>query len=115
MLQKMTLVVSALAPSVHAPLTKARASGLEVLRCFRARTPMPLHGSPCPFARALTLGEGGFVSPLSFVPPLASTCLAWGPLHPPGWAPTRRCAQHTPFGGGGMPLRPPPCPSGSVD
>ena len=23
---------------------------------------------------------------LSFVPPLASTCLVWGPLHPPGWA-----------------------------
>ena len=51
---------------------------------------------------------GGFVSPLSFVPPLASTCLAWGPLHPPGWAPIRRRAQHTPFGGGGVPLCPPP-------
>ena len=79
MLQSMTLEVSALAPSVYATLTQARASGLEVLRCFRARSPMPLHGLPsqaCPFARALTLGEGGFVSPLSFVPPLASTCLA---------------------------------------
>ena len=31
-----------------------------------------------------------------------------GPLHPSGWAPTRRRAQHTPFGGGGVPLRPPP-------
>ena len=48
------------------------------------------------------------MSPLSFVPPLASTCLAWGPLQPPGWAPTRRRAQHTPFGGEGVPLCPPP-------
>ena len=31
-LQRMTLVVSALAPSVYATLTEARASGLEVLR-----------------------------------------------------------------------------------
>ena len=46
--------------------------------------------------------------PLSFVPPLALTCLAWGPLHPPGWAPIRRRAQHTPFGGGGVQLCPPP-------
>ena len=94
-LQRMTLMVSALAPSVYVTLTFTFTSGLEVLRCFRARSPMPLHGSPsqaCPFARALTLGEGGFVSPLSVAPPLASTCLAWGPLHPPGWAPTRRRA-----------------------
>ena len=54
------------------------------------------------------------MSPLSFVPPLASTCLAWGPLHPPGWAPTRRRAQHTPFGGGGVPLCPPPAHRGPL-
>ena len=61
-----------------------------------------------------SLGEGGFGSPLSFVPPLASACLVWGPLHPPGWAPARRCAQHTPFGGGGVPFCPPPAHRGPL-
>ena len=48
------------------------------------------------------------MSPLSFVPPLVSAYFVWGPLHPPGWAPTRRRAHHTPFVGGGVPVCPPP-------
>ena len=38
-----------------------------------------------------------------------------GPLAPPGVGPCSSAAHHTPFGGGGVPLCPPPCPSGSVD
>ena len=51
---------------------------------------------------------GGVCVPAVFCPPAGLDLPRLGPLHPPGWAPTCWRAQHTPFGGGSVPLCPPP-------
>ena len=74
-----------------------------MLLCSHAHA-SPWVALPCmPVCTGAHSRGGGVCVAAIFCPLLASTCLAWGP----GWAPTRRLAQHTPFGGGGVPVCPP--------